>query len=59
MSVWDVALLLAVVGMLAVVIWTSLQQRRMYPPATRIRRHGEGRHHGVRWIGFIYGGGRG
>jgi hypothetical protein len=59
MSVWDVALLLAVVGMLAVVIWTSLQRRRMYPPGTRIRGDGDERRHGLRWIGFIYGGGRG
>jgi hypothetical protein len=45
--------------MLAVVLWTSLQHRRMYPPGTRIRGGDGGRRRGLRWIGFIYGGGRG
>jgi hypothetical protein len=59
MTVWDFGLLLAAVAMLAVVLWTSLQHRRMYPPGTRIRGGDGGRRRGLRWIGFIYGGGRG
>jgi hypothetical protein len=54
------ALLIAIpLGAIALAVWALRHQRRMVPPQTRIAGDPDRRNRDLRWIGFIYGGGRG
>ena len=58
-NVWTVFAFVIPTTVVALALWGLRLQKRMYPPQRPRVREPEERNREPRWIGFIYGGGRG
>ncbi|MDQ3161308.1 MAG: hypothetical protein M3Q92_00525 [Actinomycetota bacterium] len=59
MNIWTVFAFLIPLTVMALGLWGLRLQKRMYPPKRPRVKEPEDRGREPRWIGFIYGGGRG